>query len=65
MTITINGEQQTLPHVLTVDQLLARQGYNTRIAIAINGTFIPRDTYSAQELRQGDSIEILAPMQGG
>jgi len=65
MTITINGEQQVLPHPQTVDQLLADKGFGKKIAVAINGSFVPRATYNHQMVKEGDSIEILVPMQGG
>jgi len=65
MTVTINGEQQTLPEQQTVDQLLAGKGFSKGIAVAINGAFIPRASYAKQVVKEGDSIEILAPMQGG
>jgi len=65
MTITLNGEQQSLGHPQTIDQLLANKGFSDKIAVAINGAFIPRSTYASQMIKEGDSIEILAPMQGG
>lgn len=45
---------------------LKNQGYsNNNFAIAINRRFIPRSQYANQLLNEGDTIEILAPMQGG
>ncbi len=65
MTITINGEQYSLPQSQTIDQLLASQGFGKNIAVALNGAFIPRTTYDRQVVKDGDSIEIVSPMQGG
>jgi len=65
MTITINGEQQSLPQPQTIDQLLACKGFGKNIAVALNGTFIPRTTYDSQVVKDGDAIEIVSPMQGG
>ena len=65
MTIIINGEPQILSEPQTVDQLLAGKGFTKGIAVAINGAFVPRTTYTSQWVKEGDSIEILAPMQGG
>ena len=48
-----------------VDQLLADKGFGKKIAVAINGAFVPRTTYHHQMVNEGDSIEILVPMQGG
>lgn len=65
MTITLNGQQQTLPHPQTISQLLAQQGFSKGIAVAVNGAFVPRTAYADQVVNDGDEIEILAPMQGG
>ncbi len=65
MTITINGEQHPLPQAQTIDQLLASKGFGENIAVALNGAFIPRTTYGKQVIKDGDSIEIVSPMQGG
>ncbi len=65
MTITINGEQQPLPQPQTIDQLLAAKGFGKNIAVALNGAFIPRTTYRERLIKDGDSIEIVSPMQGG
>ena len=34
-------------------------------AVAVNQTFVPRSHYVEFELKQGDRIELLIPMQGG
>lgn len=65
MTITINGEQQPLSQQQTVEKLLADKGFTNKISVAINGAFVPRATYGEQLVKDGDSIEILSPMQGG
>jgi len=65
MTITINGEQQSLPQPQTIDQLLTSKGFGKNIAVALNGAFIPRTTYGRQVVNDGDAIEIVSPMQGG
>ena len=65
MTIILNGEQHALPHQQTVRQLLLQRGYSEGLAVAVNGIFVPRSTYEDQIIKEGDSIEILSPMQGG
>jgi len=65
MTITINGEPHPLPRPATLAQLLAERQTTTGVAVALNGAFIARETYAGQMVRDGDSIEILSPMQGG
>ncbi|MET1254449.1 sulfur carrier protein ThiS [Aliikangiella maris] len=34
-------------------------------AVAVNEQFIPRSQHSQQVLQEGDSIELVVPMQGG
>ncbi len=65
MTITLNGEPQFLSDRRSLDQLLEKWGYNKGIAVAVNGAFVPRSSYSEKVVNDGDAIEILAPMQGG
>jgi len=48
--------------------LLAEQGFQkeTRgIAVAINGTVVPRSTWAETRLSDGDDVEIVKIMQGG
>jgi sulfur carrier protein len=41
-------------------------GYKEKsFAVAINNTFVPLDEYRECKIKDGDSIEILAPMVGG
>lgn len=66
MHLTVNGESRTL-HADRLAAALAELGYHhaTRIATALNGAFVPASQREAQGLADGDSLEILAPMQGG
>jgi sulfur carrier protein len=34
-------------------------------AVALNRHFIPREQYKKTYLQEGDSVEIISPMQGG
>jgi len=35
------------------------------IAVAVNGTVVPRSAWPATELRDGDAVEVLTAVQGG
>ncbi|MCQ8879371.1 sulfur carrier protein ThiS [Pseudoalteromonas shioyasakiensis] len=65
MKITINGQpfeaanQATL--VIVLEEFAAKEPY----AVALNGDFIPRNNCSSTALKEGDSIELLSPIQGG
>lgn len=66
MKIFVNG----VPHDLdagTLNGLLARLGYEDAgpIATALNGAFVPKAARGGTALRDGDRVEVVAPMQGG
>ncbi len=66
MIITINGQKIRLEEALDLQIFLERQGYGEMmVAVARNGTFIPKGTYESIIVEDGDEIEIVAPMQGG
>lgn len=45
---------------------LEKEGYRCdRIAIELNGTIVPRRTYAAVALHDGDSMEIVHFVGGG
>ena len=65
MNIILNGEARTL-RATTLDAALAEAGYaDAVVATALNGRFVPQTARATQPLKDGDAIEVLAPMQGG
>ena len=51
---------------LTLRRLLHELGYGQSVvAIAVNREFVPRHQHAEREIRAGDHIDIVAPMQGG
>ena len=67
VTITLNGQQRQYNDTRTnINMLLSHEGYtDKKIAIAINGQFVPRSSYDTQIIQDRDEIDIVAPMQGG
>ena len=67
MTVTINGEKQQIKDARTIQELLAELAYDaeSKVAVARNTVFVPRASYASEELKDGDTIDIVAPMQGG
>lgn len=66
MKVIINGQEQTFEAPLNLYDVLAQEGYvDMMIAVAQNGTFVPKDNYTGTPINDGDQIEIVAPMQGG
>lgn len=65
MKLQLNGAPIDAP-VTTLADLLETEGFGgAKVATAVNGTFVPAATRTDHILNDGDSIEVLAPMQGG
>ena len=65
MVLTVNGEQQDVS-AETVASLLDALGYEGGFyAVAVNQELVRRATWAEAKLRDGDSVEILTPRQGG
>tara|TARA_B100001063_G_C16595718_1_gene467993 strand:- start:325 stop:519 length:195 start_codon:yes stop_codon:yes gene_type:complete len=64
MTITINGELLTIKSTMLVD-VLQNFGAKPPFAVALNGEFIPQSLHASTTINEGDSIELLSPIQGG
>jgi sulfur carrier protein len=66
-TIRINGESEPLAFA-TVEALVAEKAVDTAqrgIAVALNGSVVPRAAWRDTVLRAGDSVEIVRARQGG
>ncbi|MCF6436509.1 MULTISPECIES: sulfur carrier protein ThiS [Pseudoalteromonas] len=64
MKITFNG-QLTETSSQDLQALVTEMGAKEPFAVALNGTFVPRTQCSSTHLTDGDSIELLSPIQGG
>ena len=65
--IRVNGQPEPLM-VVSLAALLENKALDTRqrgIAVAVNGTIVPRAAWPDTKLRAGDSIEIVRARQGG
>lgn len=66
MSATVNGEPLDVGAGLTVAALVANRAQSRRgIAVALNGEVVPRSTWSAVQVRDGDRVELLTAAQGG
>ena len=66
MQLTVNGKPFTALELLSVHGLVekltaARRG----VAVAVNGTVVPRSTWADVPLAEGDTVEVLTAAQGG
>lgn len=64
MKIVINGTATEITGP-SVAEALAEAGFGARVATALNGDFLPAAARAAAMLRDGDRLEVVAPMQGG
>ena len=64
--IIVNGMRKTVSKEMNVNEIIKELNYTQEgFALALNGTFIAIATYETTMIRDNDSIEILAPVQGG
>ena len=66
MRLTVNGRDFDADRELSVQTLVeslteVRRG----VAVAVNGEVVPRSTWSAVPLTDGDAVEVLTAAQGG
>lgn len=66
ITIQVNGAARELPEAVSISALLTTLGYDGRpVAVAVNHLCVKRSEHVTAVVRDGDEIEILAPMAGG
>ncbi|HAR65306.1 MAG TPA: thiamine biosynthesis protein ThiS [Lentisphaeria bacterium] len=66
MTILINDKPHELDEPCSVAILLERHGARAgSVAVAHNEQFVSRANYATTIMQDGDTLEIVAPMQGG
>ncbi|WP_286264070.1 sulfur carrier protein ThiS [Thalassotalea atypica] len=68
MKVFINGESIILPTNSTIECALEIHFKSKRrptFALALNQAFVGKTLYASTQLKHGDSIDILLPIQGG
>jgi sulfur carrier protein len=69
MNVLVNGEARELPDAFTVAELVAKEAPDLQggrgVAVAVDAQVIPRSEWAATTLEAGQSVELLAAMQGG
>jgi len=64
--VIVNGKRTEISSEMNVKEIIKELNYKVKgFAIALNGTFVAIATYENTMIRDNDSIEILAPVQGG
>ena len=66
MTINVNGVYKHFKEdSMSIKELLERLEYKEGFAVALNTTFVLNTTYETTMIKDGDFLDILAPVQGG
>ena len=66
MRLTVNGEERSFEGVAHVAGLLEKLGLDARkVAVELNLAIVPRSTYGAAPVREGDRLEIVQFVGGG
>ncbi len=68
MTVVLNGQsiELNLENSMTVNSLLSFKDFDPKkVAVAINGDFVPRSKYESVLIVENDEIEVLSAVQGG
>jgi sulfur carrier protein len=64
--VKLNGEPSELPAGSTVVQAVAAlTAASSGVAAAVNGDVVPRGSWAATLLRDGDQVEVVTAVQGG
>ena len=66
INISLNNEAKHIAKKTLLSDALIQWGFgDIKIAVAINGEFVPRSTYANRQLQNGDLIDIVKPVGGG
>lgn len=66
MRVIINGKAKTIESNLSLERAIEKLQFSSQwSATAVNGTFISKKQRTSFILKDGDTIEILQPAQGG
>ena len=64
--VIVNGIRTEISAEMNIKEVIKELKYKHEgFALALNGTFVAIATYETTTIRDNDSIEILAPVQGG
>ena len=64
--VRLNGEPRELPDGATMAAAVAELIASAAgVAAAVNGDVVPRGSWAATPLRDGDQVEVVTAVQGG
>jgi sulfur carrier protein len=66
MQVKLNGEPRELPDGAALAEAVAAvTDLASGVAAAVNGDVVPRGSWAATALRDGDQVEVVTAVQGG
>lgn len=66
ISVSVNNQAKECDPEQPLAGLLDTWGFDSaKVAVAVNGDFVPRSRYAQTQLRAGDRVDVLAPVQGG
>ena len=65
MRIMVNQVAKDVPDNSTIDDVLMMIDAQPPFAVAINYEFVPKTRHADELLREGDEMEVIAPVTGG
>ncbi|MBQ4813463.1 thiamine biosynthesis protein ThiS [Pseudoalteromonas luteoviolacea] len=65
MNLIYNGEDIQVDAHLSLQQIITSKGAKPPFAVALNGQFVPAGRLPETKPENGDSVEVLSPIQGG
>ena len=64
--VKLNGEPRGLPDGATMAEAVTQvTDLASGVAAAVNGDVVPRGSWAATPLRDGDQVEVVTAVQGG
>ena len=64
--VKLNGELRDLPDGARLTEAVAElTDLASGVAAAVNGDVVPRGSWAATPLRDGDQVEVVTAVQGG
>lgn len=64
--LSLNNEPVELAPDTQLSEALSQWDYgDQKIAVAVNGEFVPRSRYEETRLQEGDQLDIVKPVGGG
>ena len=66
ISVSVNNEGKQCDPAQPLSSHLDAWGFRCeKVAVAVNGDFVPRSRYGDYQLSNGDQVDVLAPVQGG